>query len=445
VQKSNLFFVFIFLFLFGCGSPNVPTPTDAIVPIEPPEAPQKAKALFTYQPGHLAIPEISISLGQGKIALGNNLFIELLGTVAHEGQPFVFLKKDGETQVVELGSKVGGYSVENIDKTSVLLTRKTSRKSVTRPAQTWVITKEIPLIDLLQGISQISSTNMIIHGGLRGTTPGRVSVWLENIKLPRVIEQIAYAHEIAIEKGKDVWILHPQTMNDPFEYDGRKSISEAIGNLRPQVLLECEVLEITESGLQEIGIAWGSPPGKFSARTLGASYKLVPSEVSATLSALIANGKATVLARPQIMTISGEEASVNIGSRVPFAVPINSGTGVQWRVDYLDAGIHLKITPYVDGNLITTKIMPEVSSIAEWRTTKAGEFPVITTRRAQSIVRVQDQETIMIAGLLSETERKNLTKIPIIGEIPLLGLPFQSHTIEKVKTEIIFLITPKIL
>ena len=93
---------------------------------------------------------------------------------------------------------------------------------------------------------------------------------------------------------------------------------------------------------------------------------------------------------------------IKIGSRIPYAVPVTSGTTTQWTVDYIDAGVKLKITPQLgqEGD-ITTFIQPEVSSISEWRTTAAGDFPVISTRNACATVRVKNGETIVIGGLLS--------------------------------------------
>ena len=98
-----------------------------------------------------------------------------------------------------------------------------------------------------------------------------------------------------------------------------------------------------------------------------------------------------------------------------------------------------------DDGEITAFLQPEVSSVSEWRTTAAGDFPVITTRNAQATLRVKDGETIVVGGLISESERENVVKLPILGQLPIIGYLFQNKTVEKAQTEIVFLITPHII
>ena len=216
----------------------------------------------------------------------------------------------------------------------------------------------------------------------------------------------------------------------------------------PQVLIESKVLEISESDSMRLGLSYGSHAGIFKFTTDKDTGKTGLSEdLQTTLNTLISNGKAKVVATPKIATLDNHEAIINIGSRIPYAVPVTNGSGTtQWTVDYIDAGVKLKITPRLgEGGYITTSIQPEVSSVSEWRATSAGEFPVISTRNAQACLRVKDGETIIVGGLLSETERENVSRLPILGYIPVAGLLFQNKTVEKTKTEIIFLITPHII
>ena len=207
----------------------------------------------------------------------------------------------------------------------------------------------------------------------------------------------------------------------------------------PQIMIESKVIEISQSDSMRLGLAYGSESGTF---------KISPAEeLPATLNSLISEGRAKVVATPKIATLDNHEAIINIGSRIPYAVPVSSGSSTtQWTVEYIDAGVKLKITPQLgqDGQ-ITTFIQPEVSSVSEWKTTAAGDFPVITTRNAQATLRVQDGETIVVGGLFSESDRENVSKLPVLGYIPVLGFLFQNKTSEKAKTEIVFLITPYII
>lgn len=216
----------------------------------------------------------------------------------------------------------------------------------------------------------------------------------------------------------------------------------------PQVLIESKVLEISESDSMRLGFSYGKEAGSFKFLTNKDSGQTTPvDDLQTTLNALVSRGKAKVVASPRIATLDNHEAIINIGSRIPYAVPVSSGSsGTQWTVAYIDAGVKLKITPRVgkDGYIVIS-IRPEVSSLSEWRTTAAGEFPVISTRNAQATLRVKDGETIVVGGLLSEADRENISKLPILGYIPILGVFFQNKTIEKTKTEIVFLITPHII
>jgi len=219
--------------------------------------------------------------------------------------------------------------------------------------------------------------------------------------------------------------------------DEAKKIIFSIDHPVPQILIESKVLEISESDSMRLNLSFGTQAGVIE----------LSSDLQVTLNALISSGKAKVVATPKIATLDDHEAVINIGSRIPYAVPVSNGSeATQWAIEYIDAGVKLKVTPRLGKeNYITTFIQPEVSSISEWRTTSAGEFPVISTRNAQATLRVKDGETIVVGGLLSETDRENVSKLPILGYLPVIGSFFQNRTIEKAKTEIVFLITPYII
>ncbi len=212
-----------------------------------------------------------------------------------------------------------------------------------------------------------------------------------------------------------------------------------------QVMIESKVVEMSLSAMESLGVTW---TGAGNGIKLAVNGRGVAGEdISAVVTALIGSGNARLIACPSISTLDDQEASVNIGSKIPFAVPVNSSSpSVQWAVQYIDAGVSLKITPRTgqDGR-ITISINPEVSSVSEWRMTAAGEFPVISTRNARTRIQVRDGQTIAIGGLINETDRDNITKIPFAGEIPLIKELFTKKTSERTRTEVVFLITPRII
>lgn len=213
----------------------------------------------------------------------------------------------------------------------------------------------------------------------------------------------------------------------------------------PRIMIESRVVEVLENELDNIGISWASNASglKFVVSEQGVKFD----SISAAISALISSGKAKLIANPSIATIDDHEASVNIGSKIPFAVPVSSNSSSsQWAVQYIDAGVSLKITPRLgEKGLITVNIHPEVSSISEWRATSAGEFPVISTRNADTCLEIMNGQTIVIGGLINETDRENMSKIPFAGDIPVIKELFSKRTTERTRTEVVFLITPRVI
>jgi len=218
------------------------------------------------------------------------------------------------------------------------------------------------------------------------------------------------------------------------------ALIEDLDKPTPQILISSKVLEIAEADSIRIGIDHN-----------GGIFKFIngkrAEDITSTVSALLGNGKANVVASPRVATLDNHEAIINIGKRVPYAVPYSdSSNSTKWRIDFIDAGVKLKIIPQLgEDNYITTFIQPEISSISEWRVTPAGEFPVISTRNASSTIRVKNGETIVIGGLMLDSDRVNTSRIPILGQFPIINLFFQNRVVEQEKTEIVFMITPYVI
>jgi len=286
---------------------------------------------------------------------------------------------------------------------------------------------------LPQDLSQTAYKAEVEVVSLKHLSAGKAAELLGKI-FPSAVFQVGERANSLIIRGKDS------------EINDAKKLVSSIDKLAPQILIESKVVEISQSDSKRLGISYGNGIFKFITDKDSKKTSLAEN-ITSTLNTLITEGKANVVASPRIATLDNHEALINIGSRIPFAVPVSSGSNTtQWTVEYIDAGVKLKITPQLgQEGYITTFIQPEVSSISEWRTTVAGDFPVISTRNASATVRVKTGETIVVGGLLSETERQNTTRVPILGYLPGLGLLFQNRNTEKEKTEIVFLITPYVI
>lgn len=222
-----------------------------------------------------------------------------------------------------------------------------------------------------------------------------------------------------------------------------------------QVRLEAQVLAIRPTDRQDLGIKYGNSPsdtpGIFvfgeSYGTTGTPFRNNPlnwaidrrSEINLQVQALITKNKAKLLSRPSIMTMSGEQALIQVGGQIPYTVYVDNSAYVRFK----NYGIILQLKPVVDGEgRITSSVHAEVSSMTG--ETVNGQ-PILALRRADSVVTMTSGSTIVIGGLLDSSEQKHVTKIPLLGDIPILGEFFKYTSKTNEKQELIILVTPYIV
>ena len=172
--------------------------------------------------------------------------------------------------------------------------------------------------------------------------------------------------------------------------------------------------------------------------------------LNATLTAAASRGKAKVLSDPKISAMNGEKASIDITTNVPFVtsetVQGATPTTTQ-KVSYTVTGIKLVVEPQInrDGS-ITLKVDPEVSQPSSVAAS-AGTTGAISTdaRKASTVVHVQDGETFVIGGLISDSESESVSKVPLLGDIPILGWLFKKRTTSRNRTELLIFVTSKIV
>ena len=231
----------------------------------------------------------------------------------------------------------------------------------------------------------------------------------------------------------------------------------------PEVMLELEVLEVSQTRLETLGVRWptqatasvvgaaGTPGSITLPEYLNRNASLV--RLTITDPALIANFKKTdtdtsVLANPRIRVRNRESAKVHIGERVPVITTIaTANVGTSESVSYLDVGLQLQIEPniYLDDE-VAIKIGLEVSNITSTITRASGtQVYTLGTRNAATILRLKNNETQILAGLISTAERRTVDKVPGLSALPILGRLFRNNDDNKAKTEIVLLITPRIV
>lgn len=236
-----------------------------------------------------------------------------------------------------------------------------------------------------------------------------------------------------------------------------------------QIMLETEVIEVSTSDLQELGIDWAKITKQSVILTEGpheaSSTDAVPSQmdfVSApldlgsvhhqakalevALDLLETEGKARVLTRASLATLNNRKAEIHIGDVIPYTVTgLTTGGQYEVKVEKSEVGVQISVTPRAapDGH-ITVLVEPNVSTIVGFKGPNE-EIPWTKERRATTQVRVLDGQTFMIAGLLSEDESNGITKVPFLGDIPILGYLFQHRRNEFKNSDLIIKITPTIM
>ncbi|MBK7953441.1 MAG: secretin and TonB N-terminal domain-containing protein [Candidatus Accumulibacter sp.] len=225
----------------------------------------------------------------------------------------------------------------------------------------------------------------------------------------------------------------------------------------PEVMLEVEILEVKRTRLQALGINW---PDNIALRALpvdGLTLKQLSNITSETTGVTVGpviiranqtDSDVNLLANPRIRARNREKAKILIGDRVPNITSTITATGFSSEsITYIDVGLKLDFEPtiYLD-NEVALKVVLEVSNIVDKVTTKTGTVAYqIGTRTASSVLRLKDGENQLLAGLISDEDRRNSSKLPYLGDIPILGRLFGSHSGEGIKTEIVLSITPRIL
>lgn len=232
----------------------------------------------------------------------------------------------------------------------------------------------------------------------------------------------------------------------------------------PQVLIKVLFLEVTHSDDSDLGIEAlyrfdSSSDGTFdtaltdfgiAAATGGGIVNIVEDDFEITARALEQNAKLEVLSRPSILTRNNETANIIVGNEIPFITNSRVTEDGQTlnTVQYDDIGIILEVTPRITTDrLVELTVYPEISTLTgETVQISANvDASVIAKRSAETRVVVADGKSIVIGGLMEDNYTENVRKVPILGDIPLLGLLFRRTIKSKVKTELLIFLTPYVV
>jgi general secretion pathway protein D len=230
-----------------------------------------------------------------------------------------------------------------------------------------------------------------------------------------------------------------------------------------EVVLDVEVLEVSQTLLSQVGIQWpesvalglvgaAGVPGQLTGREArninGELVRLTVSDPLIALSLRELAGRSNVLANPRIRVKNREKARIHIGDKVPVVTTTAGATGfVSESVNYLEVGLKLEVEPTVHiGEWVGIKVGLEVSNITNEIKSGAGTLAYqVGTRNAATSLRLRDGETQVLAGLISDEDRRQASQVPGLWRLPVIGRLFQSDNDTVNRTEVVLLITPRVV
>ncbi len=344
------------------------------------------------------------------------------------------------------------------------------------------------------------TTNLIVWDAKGKPTFFDVTVTADMTDLQNKIKEIAPGADVTIDNAGDTLLLRGDLKNEQtkkkIEQVALAYVPKMINLLdvkeAQQVVLEVKVAQIDKTKLKQFGLSFlvkgtsaegfsnliAAPQGGSTVTTAGGATTVtsgtgtgiagnVPaigtfnpldnfqigvshfaSGIGAVIKALANNGFAKILAEPNLVVRSGESGKFLVGTKVPVQVVTGTGAALTPSITFEQVGIKLNFNPEVlETGTIRLKIDPaEVSNITSFITFGSGIVaPQIDTRQVSTSVDLKEGDSLVLAGLLSDQMKKNIQKIPLFGDIPILGALFRSTSDELQQTELAFFITPKLV
>lgn len=223
------------------------------------------------------------------------------------------------------------------------------------------------------------------------------------------------------------------------------------------VMLETELVELTESGARAIGLDFNNANGQIGIATVETGKFILPGyppnsrgvrltsgALQAALYAQIQKGNGKIVSKPRIAAQSGSTAKIVTGDALPIltAITLSGVNGVSQQVQYVNVGVTLQIAPRVSADgYVTSHIFSVVSSVSGY----AQGYPTISQREAETSASVKDGDSFVIGGLTQESSLKSRNKVPLLGDIPLLGQAFRTDRETRGRTELYIVVTPHIV
>ncbi|MDA0150822.1 type II and III secretion system protein family protein [Vibrio sp. Makdt] len=302
--------------------------------------------------------------------------------------------------------------------------------------------------DLVKNKFPEASVNAESLGGklwLKGQVPSPMMahniVSLAKGYLSPIVDQTEQQESSSTQNGAGS--SNTTTKDQPMQSNEDELINQLVVTMPNQVNIRVKIAEVSRNVSNKLGIKWGSIAGgvgQFSFSKLPNVSSWGKPSITALIDALATNGMMSVLAEPNLTAMSGEDAEFLVGGQVPLPLITADTT----QIEYKDFGVKLNFTPTVlSQNRISLKVNPEVSnvSIESQQVIHGTNFPSFTTRSAATTIELASGQSFALGGLLKSEDIEQLQKVPLIGEVPVLGSLFRSTEFTRRETELIIIVT----
>ncbi|HEY6101805.1 MAG TPA: secretin N-terminal domain-containing protein [bacterium] len=361
------------------------------------------------------------------------------------------------------------------------------------------------LSDVLAALAKLCQFNIVTDGSVQGT----ITLRLVSVTCEEALRFILEANNLAFRRlGKNIIVSSAEKLAPPPEVPEtiayrlsfgdpnqiRAALAAAVPGIRvafdprtnallvtgtslqqdevrkvlatldikiPQVVIQVHAVDISSTVLKDLGLFSGltgidpltGNAGPFAGFVIDSAQNRISLSLFDNqlllfrLRALVTESKARILSAPRIATLDGNKATILVGDKVPiFTVTTQAGVTTT-TTTFQDVGVKLEVTPRVNtNNLMTVNLKPEVSRVVEIVSGPGGaQAPRVGTRSVDTTLTVPDGQTIVIGGLISQEERKTILKVPLLGDIPVIGELFRFTSTTTGESEVIFLITPQIM
>jgi general secretion pathway protein D len=286
----------------------------------------------------------------------------------------------------------------------------------------------------------------------------------DRTKIPTDLDDAGNVVNVRDLTGKVNIIADPNTnslvvVTMPSNFPMVKKIVDKLDQVADQVLIETVIVEANLDATTKLGVEFNFATGKsmgsqnFGLQSTNATtplqgftYTLTAGQYAAFLNTLETDTRFKILDTPRISTSNNVQATIDVGQKVPYITGQEAtgiGTSLISTFDFLDVGVQLKVTPRLSSSDQVSMDVAQTADDLEGYT--SYNAPLVDHREADTTVTVKDGETVILGGIIQHSTTTTVNKIPILGDIPLLGLLFQSSSKENAQTELMVLLTPHII